>query len=169
MKAFFTVETQIWKELVMTWFLYTWFGKWLSRLFSGGWCFIRKDDSRFVVTCDDNVLRYEGDPSAAPDRGVGNQRKAWKDWVIFQMTQRTYYPRFVVIDIYSGLRMVCSKACESRTFAIRAGHEAGTIRIGTWTGNYASGDNELQPHFLARWRDNQPWPLSISKKDVLFI
>ncbi len=153
----------------MSWFLYSRFGQWLSILFSG-WCLIRKDDPRFSVTSDDQALHYEGDPLAAPDKGIGNQRNAWKDWVVFRISQHAYYFRFVVIDIYDGQRMACFKTGESRTFAIRAGHEAGTIRIGTRMGNYASGDKERCPEFLARWRDDQPWPLDIiPRQDVLFI
>jgi hypothetical protein len=153
---------------VMNRFLYTRFGQWLSILFSG-WCLIRKDDPRFVVTHDDYVLRYDGDPSAVPDKGISNQRNAWKDWVTFRISPDAYYSRFVVIDTYAGQRMACFKKSKSRAFAIRAGYEAGTIRIGTRAGNYASGDNELRPQFLVRWRDDQPWSLNIPKQDVLFI
>ena len=154
----------------MNWFLYTWLGQWLSQLFSGGWCFIRKGDPRFVVTCDENALRYDGDPLAAPDKGIGNQRNAWKDWVVFRTSLYAHYFRFVVIDIHNGQRMACIKKSKRGVFAIRAGHEAATIRIGTRAGNYASGDNELRPQLLGRWREGkQTWQLAVSKENVLFI
>jgi hypothetical protein len=154
---------------LLCWFLYTRLGQWLGRLLSGGWCFVRKNDPRFTVTYDENALRYEGDPSAAPDKGPGNQRNAWKDWVIFYIPPRSYYYRFIVIDIYNGQRMACFKKHPNGIFAIRAGHEAGTIRIGTREGNYASGDNELKPVLLTRWRENNPWTLAVAKDQVLFI
>jgi len=154
----------------MSWFLYTRIGQWISRLFSGGWCFIRKDDPRFVVTSDYQVLRYEGDSSVAPDRGIGNQRSAWKDWIVFAMPHASMF-LFVVIDIYNGQRMACFKEGESGIFAIRAGHEAGTIRIGAWRAHYGFpiGNAALQPEFLARWREGEPWPIGIEQENVRFI
>jgi hypothetical protein len=154
---------------LLTWLLYTRLGQRLGRLVSGGWCLIRKNDARFVVSNDDNCLHYEGDSSAAPDRGIGNQRNAWKDWILFQVSTPAFYPRFIVIDTYKGERMACFTASNGGIFAIRAGHEAGIIRIGTQVGNYASGDNELRPKFLARWRETNPWPLKVPGSAVQFI
>lgn len=153
------------------WFLYTRLGQWLSRLLSGGWCFIRKDDPRFIVTPDGDALHYDGDPSAAPDRGIGNQRNAWKDWVIFAMPHASMF-LFVVIDIYDGRRMACFKESPNGIFAIRAGHEPGMIRIGAWRSYYESpiGGAAFRPDFLARWREGEdPWPIGIAQDCISFI
>lgn len=153
----------------MKWILYTRLGQWLSVLFTG-WCFIRKDDKRFVVTQDNYGFPYDGDPSAAPDRGIGNQRNAWKQWIIFQMPSGDF-SRFVVIDIYDGRRLACFKESKKALFAIRVGHEPGTVRIGARVGKYVSTDRELWPTFISCWREGQSWPLGevVLKKDVAFI
>lgn len=151
-----------------SWFLSTRVGRWLSSLLSG-WYYIRKDDLRFVVTCDESALHYEGDPYAAQDKGPGNQRSAWTEWVVFYIPPWAYNRRYIAIDTYSGPRLVYFGRTRKLVFAIRAGHEAGTIRILTKAGTCTSTDNELRPQHISRWREGQPWLSVISKKDVLFI
>lgn len=149
---------------MLHWFFYTRFGQWFDRL-RCGWCHISKDDPRFVVTSDEYVLGYEGDPESRSDHG-GIQRITWKEWIIFRMICRGRR-RFVVIDTYNGERIACFKQSKSSIFAIRAGHEPGEIRIGAL--RISEDHVDLHPEFLTRWREGQPWPLGIPKEHVRFI
>lgn len=158
-----------WKDRCQVgWFVYTWLGQWLSRLLNKGWCFIRKDDPRFIVS----VLRldYDGDSSAAPDDGSSSQVRKWKDWVLFKVPTYVYRNGFVVIDIYDGRRLACFyKSKKSLVFAIRAGHEPGVIRLGI-PASCDGGDHFGGPEFLARWREGEPWPLENTPQErVTFI
>ena len=151
------------------WFLYTRIGQWLSIITTGGWCFVSKDDSRFFFASDEDALSYDGDEEALPDRGISEQRKQWKTWIVFLMP--TSIPHLhVFIDVHDGKRMGCFKKNFRACIAIRAGHESGTIRIGRSkkTGK-AIRNEELKIQLLGRWKENAEWLIPQKKDDVTFI
>jgi len=161
-------EGEIAMRALLWWFLYTRLGQWVSRRVTGGWCFVSKGDERFVVTDSTRALPYAGDPSAAPDKGISNQRNAWKTWILFRVPH-AQAPRFVAVDIYDGKRMAClGKGSIGGVIAIRVGHEDAVIRLVARAS--LADENAIRPILLARWREGEEWPLgSIGKEEVLFL
>lgn len=186
MKAFFVSLI----ARIMEAFLYTRLGQWVSRKVTGGWCFIRKDDPRFIVTVLAHSLKYSGDPNAAPDQGISEQRQEWKTWIIFRVPPifSGHSDGHVVIDIHNGQRMVYL-GLAGRVMAIRVGHEPGLIRLGLDCEDYlwrnaqpgsmadqfmtvAPLHPDLRPVFLARWNESEEWPTEAvgrPKDQVTFI
>ena len=155
---------------LLSWFLYTRIGQWIGSVVSGGWCYIAKDDERFVVSVDANCLPYQGEPSYAPSKiGPSTQRKSWHTFVIFKIQEATV-PRFVAIDTVFGQRLACiGKKVQKGVFAIKVGHEPATILLGVDARYHLVHQPLLRPEFLVRWKESDPWPLDVAKEQVLFI
>lgn len=166
-------------------FLYTAVGRWVSCLITGGWCFIKKDDPRWVVSTDEHSILFKGDTDAAPDKGISTQRSAWKTWIFFHVLwaeEKNYGRRYVVIDTYDDKRMICVwKTFNNQVVGIRAGYEDGVVRLAIRQPEGHPPPDEitylsmLVPKYLGRWEDDGGiWSIAlifegVKKEDVTFL
>ncbi|MDO9509941.1 MAG: hypothetical protein Q7J14_01480 [Candidatus Magasanikbacteria bacterium] len=161
-------------------FLCTRIVQFLSKQITGGWCFVSKNDPRFIIS--KGQLFYEGDPLAIPDRGISNQREEWKKWLIFRLPS---FPlvSLVFIDIYNGRRIgYFSISNSDKIMAIRVGYERGIIvfglgkkalaeflTIGLIPALQAFQDSEGNSEILGFWEEEKEWTLPVRKEEVKFI
>lgn len=148
-------------SVLFWWFLYTRFGQWLSTKVSGGWCYLDRFDSRFTVALLESRKLYAGSPSASPDRGISNQRNAWKTW-IFAKAEDDSYPTkkaisadwYLAIDTHNDRRMAClgQKIRGDEVVRFRVGHEDGIAHA------IITGKGLSKLVLLARWTDDGSEP-----------
>ncbi len=132
------------KNRFFQWVLSTLLVQVLMRLFTGGWCFIRRPDLRFRGVS--NALWYEGNPDT---RAGKHRRTSWKTWVCMQIPEIYQGEVHVAFDVYTGQRL----ALLGKTFrggeliAFRVGHEESKVRF---LSDYAA-TVPLPPEFVGRW------------------
>jgi len=134
------------KNKFVQWIVSTWVVQVLMRLVFRGWCFVRKNDKRFIVS---DPLSYEGDSDAASGH---HHLREWNTWIcVLVPTASTY----IMLDIHTGQRFVLlgKKFCSGEIVALKVGHEGASIRFGHPSGGgmkYAE-----PPHQLGRWKGNR--------------
>lgn len=116
-----------WLQSLIWWFLYTSVGQWLSCCFTGGWCYIDKNDKRYAATPEDYMISYDGDETALPDKGISRQRDSWSTWICVQLHLAYMQGGYLAIDTYDGRRMACLGwyIRPNEAVLFRVGHEPG--------------------------------------------
>ncbi len=130
------------KNKTVQWILSTWIIQSLMRLFTGGWCFVRKSDKRFTVG---EPLSYKGDRSVAPGK---HRRSKWDMYLCIQVPWNSTYPVHIVFDVYTDQRL----ALLGKSFrpgdliGLKVGYEDGKVLFVS-----RSGVRPLPPKFIKGW------------------
>lgn len=141
------------------WFLYTRLGQWLSLRITGGWCYIRQNDPRWLgAGIRSYVYKYPGDSQAAPDKGISEQRKTWTTWECLQMPPDSY-GGYLAIHTHKGHLIAClGQYLEPGSFvAFRVGYETGFATFITSTRKSFQPD-KMKPTVIGRWENDKPEP-----------
>ena len=151
--------------------MFTWIIQTLMRVVTG-WCFIRKDDERFLVSFDS--LDYKGDENVV----AGKHRPwKWKTFVCFRVPKNATPEVYVMIDIYTGRRLALLGRwrrvfAPGQLIALKVGHEAAELRLAS---PRKHGRSPWKAEFIGRWtgdrRDLTPGmkKLGITPDQIVYI
>ena len=114
---------------MMMWFLTLRPVQWLLvvvlRRFTGGWCFVRKNDRRFVTYGSTDVL---GDDRQRPTTMLMD-RRAWTLYAVLKNVGN--HRAFLACDDFTGRRLACLRVAlkPGGTAAVRIGKERASWRL----------------------------------------
>lgn len=114
------------------WFLCLRLVQWFHRLFTNGWCFVKKNDRRFFNVYERYCLPFEGDEKADPRNGPFTKDPIhWQTWICVQVDPKITYTffTFLALDIlFTGQRLANFK------YLLLPGHKV-CFRVGYHSGN----------------------------------